>query len=282
MITDRKKENIMIQDIAPHKLFNEYRRTGPSSDDSVICFFQEKILLNTEGDVLSFPHVSYLSVSHEDLIYLFSIDENHLFLCLKETECEGYAYMDFREIRRQNLQPKETVYALFTAYHLAEWYETSRYCGRCGHKTVPHESERAMFCPDCGNIIYPRINPAVIVGVTNGEKMLITKYAKGYGGSALVAGFTEIGETFEETVAREVKEETGLNVKNIRYYKSQPWGPASDILAGYYCEVDGDDTITVDRSELRYAEWVKRDDIVLQSNDYSLTNEMMKRFKEGE
>jgi NAD+ diphosphatase len=82
-------------------------------------------------------------------------------------------------------------------------------------------------------------------------------------------------------VAREVKEETGLKVKNIRYYKSQPWGMAQDILTGFYCEVDGDDTIRMDESELKYAEWVKREDIELQPNNLSLTNEMMKVFKDG-
>ena len=73
----------------------------------------------------------------------------------------------------------------------------------------------------------------------------------------------------------------GLRVKNIRYYKSQPWGFADDILAGFYCEVDGDPTIHMDQNELKTAVWTKREDIVLQPDDYSLTNEMMLRFKEG-
>ena len=97
----------------------------------------------------------------------------------------------------------------------------------------------------------------------------------------MIAGFTEIGETLEETVRREVMEEAGIRVKNIRYYKSQPWGIANDILTGFYCEVDGDDTIHMDRTELKYAEWVERSEIELQPDDSSLTNEMMKMFKEG-
>ena len=86
----------------------------------------------------------------------------------------------------------------------------------------------------------------------------------------------------EETVKREVMEEAGIRVKNLHYYKSQPWGTANDILLGFYCEVDGDDTITMDRNELKYAEWVQREEIVLQPGTFSLTNEMMRRFKEGE
>jgi NAD+ diphosphatase len=76
-----------------------------------------------------------------------------------------------------------------------------------------------------------------------------------------------------------VFEEAGIHVKNIRYYKSQPWGVANDILMGFYCDLDGDDTITMDKTELKYAEWVSREDLELQPNDYSLTNEMMKKFK---
>jgi NAD+ diphosphatase len=95
----------------------------------------------------------------------------------------------------------------------------------------------------------------------------------------LVAGFAEIGETLEETVAREVHEEVGLKVKNITYYKSQPWGTAADMLTGFFCEVDGDDTIRMDDGELKIAKWVTPDEIELQPDDFSLTNEMMKVFK---
>ena len=109
----------------------------------------------------------------------------------------------------------------------------------------------------------------------------ITKYKSGFRHNALVAGFTEIGETVEETVRREVMEETGLRVKNIQYYKSQPWGIASDILMGFYCDVDGSTEIHRDDRELGYAEWVERKDIILQPTDHSLTNEMMRKFRDG-
>ena len=154
-----------------------------------------------------------------------------------------------------------------------------RDCGRCGGELTNDTKERARFCPACGNKIYPRINPAVIVRVRNGDRLLLTRYRAGYGHNALIAGFTEIGETLEETVQREVMEEAGLKVKNITYYKSQPWGIAADVLMGFYCDVDGDDTIHRDDSELKYAAWVERKDIVLQPDSLSLTNEMMAVFK---
>ena len=130
-------------------------------------------------------------------------------------------------------------------------------------------------------MIFPRLNPAVIVGVINNDEIVLTKYKAGFNQNALVAGFCEFGETLENAVRREVKEEVGLNVKNIRYYKSQPWGIAQDLLVGFYCDVDGDTTIKMDNNELKSAIWTKKEDILLQDKQYSLTNEMMTRFKEG-
>ena len=122
----------------------------------------------------------------------------------------------------------------------------------------------------------------MIVGVIHGDKILQTKYrGRDIPFYALIAGFTEIGETLEETVAREVMEEAGLKVKNIRYYKSQPWGIVDDLLAGFYCDVDGSAEIHMDGNELKEAVWTRREDIVGQPNDFSLTHEMMMTFKAG-
>lgn len=141
-----------------------------------------------------------------------------------------------------------------------------------------------LRCEGCNNMVYPKISPAVIVGVTNGDKLLMAKY-KGkehLPRYALIAGFAEIGEPIEETVRREVMEEVGLRVKNVRYYKSQPWSFTDTLLMGFYCEVDGDETITVDKSELALAEWIARDDMDGIINDgITLTYEMMTRFKEN-
>ena len=140
-----------------------------------------------------------------------------------------------------------------------------------------------MRCPKCNALHYPKISPAVIVAVRNGDKLLMTKYAgRDYKKYALVAGFAEIGETIEETVKREVMEEAGLKVKNIQYYKSQPWSFTDTLLFGFYCEVDGDDSITMDEEELSVAEWLTRDEIPTEYDGISLTNEMIIRFKNGE
>ena len=118
---------------------------------------------------------------------------------------------------------------------------------------------------------------------TNGDKILMTKYSgRDYTRYALVAGFTEIGETAEQTVEREVMEEVGLKVKNIRYYKSQPWGSDSNLLLGFFCDLDGEEKITIDEQELSEAEWFHRDEMNVEDDGISLTREMMMAFKRGE
>lgn len=269
----------MIQDIAPRCFDNTYSCREAGDDDLIVIFDKDKVLSRIIDNKVIFPKGSELK--DHDLIYLFRIDDKNYFTCDCDKELEGYNYNSLREIRDGIDHDEVMLYGLYTAYHLSLWYKDNRYCGSCGEKLERTADERALECPKCHKRIYPRINPAVIVGVKNGDRLLITRYARGFAHNALVAGFTEIGETFEDTVRREVMEEAGIRVKNISYYKSQPWGIAQDILAGFYCEVDGDDTINMDNRELKYASWVKREDIELQPTDYSLTNEMMRVFKDG-
>ena len=269
----------MIQDIYPSKLNNEFNNCKMTADD--ICLFYDKdgrLLIKEENGEVTFTHGS--DAHGRQGIFLFSADDTRFFLAIDESglQKDGYTYKTIREIR--DLCSGKEVFAAFTAYHLWRWYADNRYCGRCSEKLIHSDKERALTCSKCGNTIYPRINPAVIVGVTKGDCLLITRYNRGFAHNALVAGFTEIGETLEETVAREVMEETGVKVTNIRYYKSQPWGMAQDILVGYFCDAADDGEIHMDKNELKYAEWVKREDIILQPNNLSLTNEMMSIFKD--
>ena len=281
----------MLQDIHPHKLKNTYNPGLEADAESLVIHFDRegKILTKKEGK--PFPRLSEFKSTPSTLTYLFSMDEDTVFLAEDEVveAPDDTFYMKIRDFRKKEDIPKKSVFEAFTAKQLSSWYLNNKYCGRCGAFTRRSRTERAIVCGKCGNIIYPRVVPAVIVGlIKRGEtreedEILLTKYN---GRSdvpyyALIAGFTEIGETFEETVAREAMEETGLHVKNIRYYKSQPWGVVDDILAGFYCELDGTDKITRDEGELSVAEWVRRENVVLQPDNFSLTNEMMTLFKEG-
>ena len=274
----------MIQDIYPHVLRNEFVPEHPVAPDGLLFRFEgDSLLTAVEGDAVRLPCVRDMP-SKAERRYLFSLDGMPCYLGMEGAQGEVgcMEWVQVRALRNRVRGPRELIFAAWTAFQLYNWYRDNRFCGRCGGETALATDERAVVCPACRRRVYPRIVPAVIVGVINGDKILLTKYAgRDVPFYALIAGFTEIGETFEETVKREVMEEAGIRVKNIRYYKSQPWGIVDDLLAGFYCDVDGDPTIHMDKNELKEAGWHTRDEIVLQPTDHSLTNEMMTRFKNG-
>ena len=282
----------MLQDLSFGKLENEFRNLKPAEKDLAVCIRGHEILLgrNEEGK-LCFPTCGQAakwaeSWSHwegEPLRYVFRMQDQNFFLWMGESGDvpeSGYSYESARMLRELN--SKDACFGAMTAWHLFNWYRNNRFCGRCGTPTVHDEKERMVRCPGCGNMIFPRISPAVIVAVTDGDRLLLTKYAgRGYTRYALIAGYTEIGETIEQTVHREVMEEVGLKVKNLRYYKSQPWGVDGNALMGFYCDLDGENVIHLDEQELALAEWHPRDALPAQDDGISLTREMIRVFEEG-
>lgn len=273
----------MIQDIGEKCYHNEYKPVSPRKEDFILCYHEKKVLIKTTNHGFLLPRFCDLPNSEkEDYIYLFSIDNQNFYMLpnLNSSVLPDFTFEDLVIFRSEN--PKELCFAIITGFHLFSWYESRQFCGKCGHHLLPDTKERMMYCPHCNNREYPKISPAVIVAVRDKDKLLLTKYSKkNTTRYALIAGFTEIGETLEETVKREVMEEVGLKVKNIQYYKSQPWGLSSSVLSGFYCDLDGDHTITLDRTELSTAQWFKREEIPYNDYDVSLTREMMIQFKKG-
>lgn len=276
----------MIQDIAPHKYKNTYEPKRPDRDSIVLYYEEGKCFLHVSAEGIEFPtftEVEELNPEiYEEYTYLFSIDEERYYLVshLNLQQLSKYRMENTEIFRRE--KPGYRAFAGITGYQLYRWYATRRYCGKCGSRMQPDTKERMMQCEKCGNMEYPKICPAVIIAVTDGNRLLMSKYADGIRKKyALLAGFTEIGETAEETVKREVMEEVGLHVKNIRYYKSQPWSFTDTLLLGFFCDLDGNDKITLDREELALAEWFERDEIPEVTSHDSLTNEMMMQFKYG-
>lgn len=158
------------------------------------------------------------------------------------------------------------------AAHLVHWHRGSRYCGCCGSPTNWHNSELAKRCTRCDSTLYPRISPAVITAITrstmekagsekSGIQVLLAKHAgrksANYG---LIAGFIEPGETAEQAVIREIAEETGLQVKNIRYVKSQAWPFPENLMLGFTAEYHTGE-LTIQESEISHADWFSQNDL---------------------
>jgi NAD+ diphosphatase len=145
------------------------------------------------------------------------------------------------------------------AVRIIEFVRTNRYCGRCGAKTRQLRTERAQFCTDCNLIIYPRISPAIIVLVQNGNRILLAQSPHfPVGMHSIIAGFVEPGETLEQTLHREVKEEVGITVKNLRYIASKPWPFPNSLMCGFVAEYD-EGEIAIDNNEIVAASWFDRD-----------------------
>ncbi|MCD8326919.1 MAG: hypothetical protein LUC90_09660, partial [Lachnospiraceae bacterium] len=148
-----------------------------------------------------------VSFSMRCMEYAFSLDDIDYYLLLDfsgSVTLPGCEYLSLAQVRagtRDSNRPASLL--IMTGWHLYVWYRSNQFCGRCGQRTVRDTRERMLRCPHCGNMIYPRINPAVIVAVTDGDRILLSRYAgRLHTGYALIACFVEIGETLEETVAR--------------------------------------------------------------------------------
>ncbi len=145
------------------------------------------------------------------------------------------------------------------ATQIVEWARTHRFCGRCATPTERVTGERCMRCPRCGLLAYPRITPAIIVLVRRGDEALLARGARfPLPFYSTLAGFAEVGETLEETLAREVREEVGIEVKNIRYFGSQPWPFPNSLMVGFFAEWAGGE-IAIDPKEIVEAHWYRAD-----------------------
>ena len=274
----------MIQNIAPHCYDNQMRWDAPKPSDLVLSFTPDhRVYAKQEDGIVSFPTAEQLAVRAEDLQYLVCVDETSFFL-LKEgslPERDGFSYLPGMSLRE--LEPRHLIFGMAAGESLYRWYSGQKFCGRCGSEMENSKTERARVCPACGNTVYPRINPAIIAAVYDGDRLVLTRYKnRPFKRYALVAGFAEIGESIEDTVRREVREETGLSVKNLRFYKSQPWVFTDTLLMGFFCELSGSDRITVEEDELAEAKWFNREDIPEDHSGISLTGEMIEFFRNGE
>ena len=227
------------------------------------AFFDHRLLIKTNNDGIAIPRSTDFHRSDPSLLkrhFLGSLNGRHCYAV--ELDGDGYASGEFRfkGLRRLfGLLPEDLIWVAGRANQIVTWSLTHQYCGQCGNQTKNKSDERAKICPRCGLINYPRLSPAVIVAVRKENQLLLARGQRFKTGFySVLAGFVEPGETLEECVRREIFEEVGIEVKNIRYFGSQPWPFPDSLMLGFTAEYAAG-KISIDQSEIVDAGWFTAD-----------------------
>ncbi|MDF7824338.1 NAD(+) diphosphatase [Pontiellaceae bacterium B12227] len=216
------------------------------------------LLFNSAGQLaLESDHALPEQMPDGQAVYLGTLDNKACYVSRSMDEPGRFQWLEVRALF--GVVPDEIYSLIGYASQILTWRENHQFCSRCGAKAEPSETERAMVCPECNLQNYPRISPSMIVAVTRGDELLM---ARGHhfppGLYSVVAGFLEPGETMEQCVAREVMEETGIEVENIQYVTSQPWPFPHSIMIGFKADyVRGE--IRIDPKEIEDAGWYTPD-----------------------
>ena len=189
---------------------------------------------------------------------------------------EGMAFQGLR--RLWGALDEETWTIAGRALQIVEWDRDPRFCGRCGAGTERKPAELARVCPGCGLHQFPRISPAVIVRIERGDQLLLARsphFAPGV--YSTLAGFVEPGESLEETVAREVREEVGVEVRNIRYFGSQPWPFPHSLMIGFVADWESGE-IRPQEGEIEDAGWFELDGLPGLPSRFSIARALLDDF----
>ena len=178
---------------------------------------------------------------------------------------------------------RDTVGRILRSYHISQWRRESRFCGSCGAANRDAEGEElARHCPACGRLEFPRISPAVIIIVTNDRGEAVLAHNKKFTTSvySIIAGFNEPGESLEDTVAREIKEEVNIDVKDIRYIRSQPWPFPNSLMLGFSARYSGGE-LKADGVELEEAKWFSRESLPTLPGSASISRYLINMWLDG-
>jgi NAD+ diphosphatase len=171
---------------------------------------------------------------------------------------------------------------MLRAFHISQWRAESRFCGSCGAKTMNAPDELARLCPACGRLEFPRIAPAVITLVVNDSDEALLAHNKKFapGVYSLIAGFNEAGESLENTVAREIREEVNIEVRDIRYIASQPWPFPNSLMLGFTARYASGELLP-DGKEIEAAQWFSRDKLPLLPGFGSVSRYLINSWIQG-
>lgn len=194
-------------------------------------------------------------------------------------EPKGMKFIDLRSLYGQ--VPSEMYIEAGRAIQIMNWDRTHQFCGTCGNITDTIPGEYGKICPKCGFVSYPRISPAIIVAIVKDGKLLLARNAQSkHNFYSVLAGFLEPGETLEQCVEREVMEEVGIKVKNIKYFGNQPWPFPNSLMVGFTAEYD-EGEIEVDGVEIAEADWFDADNLPNIPGNISIARKLIDWFKEN-
>ncbi|MCU4164951.1 NAD(+) diphosphatase [Carboxylicivirga caseinilyticus] len=273
----------MLHDIYPHTFANEFKPDMPiREDDYVFCFAENNILVKKSGDQYELPLKKDIGEVKSGLFF-FTLNDKSCFWVLDEVDLpsDDFVYHDVTSF--QSFQQKELDWSTMVARQLKTWYERNKFCGKCGSPNQWKTDERAIVCSSCNNVLYPQIAPAIIVAIFKNDQILLAhnvNFREGF--YSLVAGYVDVGESIEDAVRREVREEVGIEIKNIRYYNSQPWPYSGSMMIGFLADADGNQTIQVDNHEIEHADWFGRDNLPNHPIARSIAGEIIDKFVNGE
>lgn len=256
----------------------------PSDPAWWFVFQSDRLLVLRRGDALAIPvarGVEDLGLPPLRTVYLGRLDARDCFAVEIAPEAPLAAEVTCQSLRQVHGRMPDDLFALAgRAVQLLTWDRTHRFCGQCGTPTVPMVGERARVCPACALRQYPRISPAIIVLVTRGDQLLLTRgqqFPEGFYG--VLAGFVEAGESLEEAVAREIQEEVALTVADVRYFGSQPWPFPHQLMIGFTARWAAGE-IRVHEQELADAAWFTRDTLPRIPPRMSIARRLIDAFLE--
>ena len=295
----------MIQELENNAVFStEYRNTAPAEGDLAAIFENggRKLLMRLREDgSMELPEAvlfrqywldpddgDALQKAAENggrLVYLFTVSGTSYYSFIYDggdTPDFSFTGMEFLPFSFENRPlPKNVFFGAETSWQLSSWYNDNRRCGRCGAPMYVHPKIRCVRCTSCGYMVFPRVLPAVIIAVIHNDRLLMIRYRgreeDGYAGTALIAGFVETGETVEQAVRREIMEETGIAVKNIRYLSSQPWPFPNSLMLAFEAEWESGEA-KPDGTELVEIGWFTRETLPTIPAPGSIAHKVITQF----
>ncbi|AIQ15096.1 NUDIX hydrolase [Paenibacillus durus] len=248
-------------------------------------FSSGRLLVTESSGSIGIPlaqSAELLRVDPVRTLYLGTFEDTPCFAVEIQADAAEPEGMAFRPLRSLYDEVDEDLFHLAgKAIQMLAWDDTHQYCGRCGTKTVLSEAERSRKCPNCGLVSYPRLAPAVITAILK-DKQILLAHAQHFQNNmyGLIAGFVEPGETLEDCVKREIMEEVGIKVNNIRYFGSQQWPFPHSLMVGFLAEYESGE-ITVDGEEIVHADWFEPGNLPVIPSNVSIARKIIDWYVEN-